>query len=200
MAITTDSIYQAADAIAERGERPTLAAVRQELGGGSFTTIGEALKAWKAQQTSAHELAQVELPDALDQQARQLFGQLWKAATLEAENRLSAERTALAEAQEAAASEAQEAAEAVRTLEAEAEQAAQQIVALEKQLVELERVARDAEQKAAAQQAAAAEKINGLEARLADAQQTVAALMDRIEPAQKAPNRSQSKPSQNTPE
>ncbi|MBK5936828.1 DNA-binding protein, partial [Halorhodospira halophila] len=36
MAITTEQIHAAADAITARGERPTLTAVRRELGGGSF--------------------------------------------------------------------------------------------------------------------------------------------------------------------
>lgn len=43
-----EQIHAVADAIVERGESPTLAAVRKELGGGSFTTISEAMKSWRA--------------------------------------------------------------------------------------------------------------------------------------------------------
>ena len=46
MAISTADILAAADALAAQGKRPTLAAVRAALGGGSFSTIGEALKTW----------------------------------------------------------------------------------------------------------------------------------------------------------
>ena len=53
MAITTADIHTAADRIAESGQQPTLAAVRSALGGGSFTTISEAMKGWKAAQAAA---------------------------------------------------------------------------------------------------------------------------------------------------
>ena len=53
MAITTADIHAAADRIAEAGQQPTLAAVRSALGGGSFTTISEAMKGWKAAQAAA---------------------------------------------------------------------------------------------------------------------------------------------------
>ena len=36
---TKDEIWAAAQALADAGERPTLAAVRKVVGGGSFTTI-----------------------------------------------------------------------------------------------------------------------------------------------------------------
>ena len=47
---TKDEIWAAAQALADAGERPTLAAVRKVVGGGSFTTISEAMAEWRAQQ------------------------------------------------------------------------------------------------------------------------------------------------------
>jgi hypothetical protein len=44
---TTTEIHAIADRLAATGQRPTLAAVRKELGGGSFTTISEAMKDWR---------------------------------------------------------------------------------------------------------------------------------------------------------
>ena len=44
MAITKDQIFQAADQLTVAGESATMAAVRKLLGGGSYTTINEALK------------------------------------------------------------------------------------------------------------------------------------------------------------
>ena len=42
-----EAIWAAADALVEAGERPTLAAVRKAVGGGSFTTISEAMAEWR---------------------------------------------------------------------------------------------------------------------------------------------------------
>ena len=44
MPLTAEQIHTAADALVEAGERPTLAAVRRAVGGGSFTTISEAMQ------------------------------------------------------------------------------------------------------------------------------------------------------------
>lgn len=47
MPITTEQVHHAADQLATAGHRPTLAAVREVLGGGSYTTINQALQAWR---------------------------------------------------------------------------------------------------------------------------------------------------------
>ncbi len=44
MAISKKSIFDAADALDAAGQRPTLAALRKAVGGGSFTTISEAIR------------------------------------------------------------------------------------------------------------------------------------------------------------
>jgi len=46
MAITTEQVHAAADAVAATGKNPTVAAVRAHLGTGSFSTITPILKAW----------------------------------------------------------------------------------------------------------------------------------------------------------
>ena len=43
MALTTEQIHQTAQELTDQGINPTLANVRSALGGGSFTTIGEAI-------------------------------------------------------------------------------------------------------------------------------------------------------------
>ena len=48
MAITKDRIFEVAEAMDAAGQVPTLAAVRKAIGGGSFTTISEAMTEWKA--------------------------------------------------------------------------------------------------------------------------------------------------------
>lgn len=145
MALTTEAIHAAADKIAERGERPTLAAVRAALGGGSFTTISEALKVWREEQEAEHALVHVDLPDSVADRMEAATASLWQAAVEEAERRLTAERDALAEAREAAAAEVAEAKEAVTTLEREADAAAQQIERLTAALADAEARAKKAE-------------------------------------------------------
>jgi hypothetical protein len=48
MAITREQVFEAADQIVAAGGTPTLAEVRKHLGGGSYTTISEAMKEWRA--------------------------------------------------------------------------------------------------------------------------------------------------------
>ena len=43
MAVTREQIFAVADELDAAGQKPTLAAVRKALGGGSFTTISEAM-------------------------------------------------------------------------------------------------------------------------------------------------------------
>jgi Plasmid replication region DNA-binding N-term len=51
MAITRESIWTAADQLDAEGDRPTLAAIRKKLGGGSYSTISEAMTEWHARRT-----------------------------------------------------------------------------------------------------------------------------------------------------
>lgn len=53
MAISIEDVYSVADRLFESGQQPTLAAVRSALGGGSFTTISEAMKSWRSRQQAA---------------------------------------------------------------------------------------------------------------------------------------------------
>lgn len=196
MALTVEQIHAAADAIADKGDKPTLASVRTALGGGSFTTISEALKTWREAQTEEHALAEVQVPDAITERTQALQAAIWQAAVAEAERRLQAERDALADAREAARAEVAEAKEAVTTLEAEAQEAQTEIERLQANLASTEAKAeqaeakqREAEQAKTAAEATAAAKLEGLEARLADAQATIQALIAKIEKPKAPPSR-----------
>lgn len=173
MAITDSEIHAAADKIAEAGERPTLAKVRAALGGGSFTTIGEALKTWRDTQSTEHELAQIDLPSSVRERLESSTAALWSAAIAEAERRLNAERDALAEAREQAEAATAEAREAVATLEIEAEQQQQQIDELRATLAAAEQRAQRAEvgeQAAQARLESTAREITNAEKRAEKAQ------------------------------
>ncbi|MFK7161846.1 DNA-binding protein [Marinospirillum sp. MEB164] len=118
--ITPEQIHQVADRLQAEGTRPTLAAVRQALGGGSFTTISEAMKSWRAQVQEEHELALVQVPAALDERMEQLKRAAWEVAQQEAENRLKSEREALANQRQEMDSQLNELHQLMEILETEA--------------------------------------------------------------------------------
>ena len=59
MAITLEQIHATASQLHEQGIKPTLAEVRKALGGGSFTTISEAMKSWRQVHQDEQQLQQV---------------------------------------------------------------------------------------------------------------------------------------------
>ncbi|EMK4255445.1 DNA-binding protein [Salmonella enterica subsp. enterica] len=64
MAVTYDDIISIAERLTAEGKAPTQAAIRAELGGGSFTTIGEALQQWRKLKAEEQHLQAVDIPDA----------------------------------------------------------------------------------------------------------------------------------------
>lgn len=122
MALTTDDIHNTADALFSQGIKPTLAKVRDALGGGSFTTISEAMQSWRAQHKT-NELPKVALPDGLSQPLHELGIKLWQMAYHIAQEQLAVEREAMAQRQDDAQSQLQETLEAMKTLEAEQDKA-----------------------------------------------------------------------------
>ena len=119
MAITTQQIHATADQLQEQGVKPTLAEVRKALGGGSFTTISEAMKSWRQDHQEEEQLRQVELPGGLTERLQSLGADMWQTAIDMANDRLVKEREALEVIKVKAQAETDEAQEAVKTLEAE---------------------------------------------------------------------------------
>ena len=112
MAITTQQIHAIADQLHEQGIKPTLAEVRKALGGGSFTTISEAMKSWRQDNQQEEQLRQVELPSGIAERLQTLGADMWQTAIDIANDRLVKEREAL----ESIKAKSQE---AVKTLESE---------------------------------------------------------------------------------
>lgn len=100
MALTKQDIHAAADQLAAQGESPTLAKVRAALGGGSFTTISEAMGEWKAsrQQQSVVTPIREAAPEAITDRLHGFAADLWSSAMEKANGRLQDEREALDEA------------------------------------------------------------------------------------------------------
>ena len=101
MAITPETIFAAADTLLAQGQEPTLAAVRTAVGGGSFTTISEAMKQWRARREAARRPAVIPPPAALQDAGAALIAEVWQQAQTAAEARLEQERAALAAARAA---------------------------------------------------------------------------------------------------
>ncbi|EBY2753042.1 hypothetical protein DVF53_20785 [Salmonella enterica subsp. enterica serovar Kottbus] len=119
MAVTYDDIISIAERLTAEGKAPTQAAIRAELGGGSFTTIGEALQQWRKLKAEEQHLQAVDIPEEIRDRMAQLQGAMWKAATSETELRIQAERQVLNEEKAQSTAMLVEAREAIRTLETE---------------------------------------------------------------------------------
>ena len=121
MAITCEAIWQAADQLNEEGAKPTLNAVRKKLGGGSFTTISDAMSQWKERQRQRAQPAAEPLPGRLASSLNALAAEVWVAARATAERALTGERERLAAEQAELREQAAEAVELADTLTAEVE-------------------------------------------------------------------------------
>lgn len=119
MALTKEKIHATADELHAQGINPTLAEVRKALGGGSFTTIGEAMKSWREGHQDEQQLQQVALPSGITDRLQSLGADVWQTAINMANDRLAKEREALEVIKAKAQAETDEAQEAVKTLEGE---------------------------------------------------------------------------------
>ena len=127
MALTTQQIHAVADELHEEGIKPTLANVRKRLGGGSFTTISDAMQSWRKEHKEEQQLQQVELPSGISDRLQALGADLWKTAIDIANDRLSKERDALEVIKAKAQQDVDEYAESVKTLESEQKELLQQL-------------------------------------------------------------------------
>ncbi len=148
MALTIQQVHNTADQLQGQGIKPTLAEVRKALGGGSFTTISEAMKSWRQDNKEEAQLRQVELPSGITERLQTLGADVWQTAVDIANDRLVKDREALESIKAKAQAETDEAQEAVKTLEGEQADL----------LVQLDEVTATAETKAKAAEQATAER------------------------------------------
>ena len=151
---TKEDIWAAATTLAEAGERPTLSAVRRAVGGGSYTTISEAMTEWRARQTQPAP-SREPAPESVVSQASDLAAAIWAQASALAQERLQVERTALDGARIEMEQERAEAVELADTLAAELDQiraemeaavveSAEMGMVIERQAQEIERLRQEA--------------------------------------------------------
>lgn len=119
MALTTENIHAAADKLHEQGITPTQTKVREALGGGSFSTIGEALKSWKQDLQEHEQLKKTDMPEAIKDEGIVFIAKLWQEADRIANANLNTEREALSIDKAKTQAEIDDANEAIAALEAE---------------------------------------------------------------------------------
>ena len=96
MAITKEQIFSVAGEIVAAGGTATLAAVRKAVGGGSYTTISEALKEWRASAVPVPAVLREPAPQVLSDRLADVINETWSMALEMANDRLKTERDALA--------------------------------------------------------------------------------------------------------
>ncbi len=125
MAITREDIIHAAETLQKDGDKPTMASVREFLGGGSFATISPVLREWRESRKTTTAVV-LDMPGDLKTVLERLGSEFWQASSGLANEKLV---TVQAEA-EVAVTEAQterdETLQEVSRLEANLELAAAQ--------------------------------------------------------------------------
>jgi len=140
MAITKDDIFRAASELDVLGQSPTLAAVRKHLGGGSITTISEAMSEWKSKRTSKDATLREPAPQAIQDQLSSLAGDIWALAIAAANARLDAERQSMQDNRVAVEAERLAAVELADQVIAELEEVKQKAASMEVERVKLQDV------------------------------------------------------------
>lgn len=120
--LSDEQVFAAADAIAARGDRPTQEKVREALGGGSFATIGPALRRWRDAQEEAAQLAGVDVPDSVEARGRELLALVWREASSRAQAGHAALQAAVADLEQAVEDAEAEGTRAVAMVETELEE------------------------------------------------------------------------------
>lgn len=183
MAITVTDIHNAADTLVSKGKRPTLTAIRAELGTGSFSTISEALKTWKE-----HQLQQTQVvataPESVGHRAAELATQVWLIAQEEAERSMQLERATMQEQRqelEAKRAEAIEAADAAvatqEMLQEQLEATKNRLDTIEQQIAVLKALLKEATTRAER----AEDLANAARTAETEARETAAKLYGRLE-------------------
>lgn len=121
MTISKQQIFAAADVIDATGKKPTLKLVRDELGGGSYSTISPVLTEWKANGAVKNAPIQVAAPQSITDLLSGLGSEMWSAALELANGRLSSEREALEDVRRRLEAEKAEAVELADQLSIELE-------------------------------------------------------------------------------
>lgn len=132
MAINTADVHTAADTLTAQGKRPTLAAIRAALGGGSFSTISEALKSWNAPAAQSPQTPAI--PEAITDGAARMATALWAQAAEQAQQGVRDAQDELEQQRAALEAQRQEAVEAADALAAQLAETRQKLATAYKEM------------------------------------------------------------------
>jgi chromosome segregation ATPase len=130
---TIARIFEIADELDATGQNPTLATVRKMLGGGSYTTISQAMNEWRTKKAAKETPIREAAPQAITELLEQLGMEVWGQALQLANGRLSTEREALEKTRQEIEAQRQEAAELADQVSSELETARQEATLLREQ-------------------------------------------------------------------
>lgn len=88
---TQELVSSLCDTMTKEGLKPSIVAIQERIGGGSYSTVKRYIDAWALARARAAD-AGVELPDAAVEKATELARQLWAMAAREAETKSAAIR------------------------------------------------------------------------------------------------------------
>lgn len=90
-----DDVAAAAQKLKDAGKRPTVIAIRDIIGKGSFTTISTYLKQWSEEHSLDEELVEVVLPESVMSDAELFLQKIYTVAKASADEQLERERELL---------------------------------------------------------------------------------------------------------
>jgi chromosome segregation ATPase len=138
--ITQEQVLEAAQALLEEGITPTVAAVRERLGSGSYTTISAHLAEWRSQNTQAP----ANIPE-MPERVRTALNQVWAQAAAAAQEGLETQRQALEAMRRELDKERADMGAEIERLERAQEQAQEQIEHLRASFTEAQTTNREAQ-------------------------------------------------------
>jgi chromosome segregation ATPase len=133
--ITQGQVFEVAETLVAEGLAPTVPLVRERLGSGSFTTLGEHLRAWKEKHAAA---AVAEIHD-MPEKVRAAFQLAWQVAFRNAQTEVETQRQALEAMRREMEREQRDMTEEIRRLEREIEAAVERGGQLDTALAEARR-------------------------------------------------------------
>ncbi|MCP4042623.1 MAG: hypothetical protein GY731_11825, partial [Gammaproteobacteria bacterium] len=128
--ISKEQVYTAAAELREEGSAPTVQAVRDRLGSGSFSTISAHLAEWKAENAAQ---GPADIP-AMPEKVQASFNQIWATASRSAQEGVETQREALEAMRREMDKERAEMAAEIGRLEGSLEDATERAERLEKDL------------------------------------------------------------------
>lgn len=134
--VTRDKVFAAADKLLADGTKPTMVAIKDALGGGSFSTISPLLAEWKDAKRQAVAVIKTPVPDTVTKALGLVADQVWSAAQEESEKSVAGEREALHNAAKELAEREAELLDAIRSNELEIEKLKADCVRTEQLLVD----------------------------------------------------------------